>query len=224
MTPEFNLGKTVEINGQVKYPGLYMIDNNTTNLYDVIKIAGGLLDDADKFGTSLFRTYRNRGNISFDISSYPMSSNKIIKNPILFEGDVININRIENTVKIFNEATQMSKYKLAEEGEFQNIIYQGRKSSKWYINNYSGGFLKNADRKSMVVTLPNNQTKGTKRFLGINIYPKVLPGSTIRLNMDTEKQRKLLEPKEKVDLETTLSKSLATLTSILSVILLVERL
>lgn len=153
-----------------------------------------------------------------------MSSNKIIKNPILFEGDVININRIENTVKIFNEATQMSKYKLAEEGEFQNIIYQGRKSSKWYINNFSGGFLKNADRKSMTVTLPNNLTKGTKRFLGINIYPKVLPGSTIRLNMDTEKQRKLLEPKEKVDLETTLSKSLATLTSILSVILLVERL
>ena len=224
MTPDFNLGKTVEINGQVKYPGLYVIDNNSTNLYDVIKIAGGLLDDADKFGTSLFRTYRNRGNISFDISSYPMSRNKISKNPILFEGDVININRIENTVKIFYEATQMSKYKLAEEVEFQNIIYQGRKSSKWYINNFSGGFLKNADRKSMIVTLPNNQVLGTKRFLGINIYPKVLPGSTIHLNMDSEKQRKLLEPKEKVDLETTLSKSLATLTSILSVILLVERL
>ena len=224
MTPDFNLGKTVEINGQVKYPGFYMLDNNTTNLYDVIKIAGGLLDDADKFGTSLFRTYRNKGNISFDISSYPMNGNKINKNPILFEGDVININRIENTVKIFNEATQMSKYNLAEEVEFQNIIYQGRKSSKWYINNFSGGFMKNADRKSMVVTLPNNQTIGTKRFLGMNIYPKVLPGSTIRLNMDSEKQRKLLEPKEKVDLETTLSKSLATLTSILSVILLVERL
>ena len=130
MTPDFNLGKTVEINGQVKYPGLYVIDNNSTNLYDVIKIAGGLLDDADKFGTSLFRTYRNRGNISFDISSYPMSRNKIIKNPILFEGDVININRIENTVKIFNEATQMSKYNPAEEGEFQNIVYQGEKIFK----------------------------------------------------------------------------------------------
>ena len=76
----------------------------------------------------------------------------------------------------------------------------------------------------MVVTLPNNQNIGTKRFLGFNKYPKVLPGSTIRLKMDDEKQRKLLEPKEKVDLETTLSKSLTTLTSILSVILLVERL
>jgi protein involved in polysaccharide export with SLBB domain len=223
MTPEFNLGKTIELNGQVKYPGVYVIDNNKTTLAEVIKIAGGLLDDADKFGSTLFRTYRNRGNISFELSSNLSNRKSIKKNPILFDGDVININRLENTVTIFNNATPMSKY--SGEGKvFQNIIYQGNKSAKWYIKNFSGGFLKNADKKSVVVTLPNNQNIGTKRFLGFNIYPKVLPGSTIRLNMDDEKQRKLLEPKEKVDLETTLSKTLATLTSILSVILLVERL
>ena len=223
MTPEFNFGKTIELNGQVKYPGVYVIDNNKTTLAEVIEIAGGLLDDADKFGSTLFRTYRNRGDISFDLSSNLSNTKSINKNPILFDGDVININPVENTVTIFNNATRMSKY--SGEGKvFQNIIYQGNKSAKWYIKNFSGGFLKNADKKSVVVTLPNNQNIGTKRFLGFNKYPKVLPGSTIRLNMDDEKQRKLLEPKEKVDLETTLSKSLTTLTSILSVILLVERL
>jgi protein involved in polysaccharide export with SLBB domain len=223
MTPEFNLGKTIELNGQVKYPGVYVIDNNNTTLAEVIKIAGGLLDDADKFGSTLFRTYRNRGNISFELSSNLSNRKSIKKNPILFDGDVININRLENTVTIFNNATPMSQY--SGEGKvFQNIIYQGNKSAKWYIKNFSGGFLKNADKKSVVVTLPNNQNIGTKRFLGFNIYPKVLPGSTIRLKMDDEKQRKLLEPKEKVDLESTLAKSLTTLTSILSVILLVERL
>ena len=223
MTPEFNLGKTIELNGQVKYPGVYVIDNNKTTLAEVIEIAGGLLDDADKFGSTLFRTYRNRGNISFDLSSNLSNTKSINKNPILFDGDVININRLENTVTIFNNATRMSQY--SGEGKvFQNIIFQGNKSAKWYIKNFSGGFLKNADKKSVIVTLPNNQNIGTKRFLGFNIYPKVLPGSTIRLKMDDEKQRKLLEPKEKVDLETTLSKSLTTLTSILSVILLVERL
>ena len=145
------------------------------------------------------------------------------KNPILFDGDVININPVENTVTIFNNATRLSQY--SREGKvFQNIIFQGNKSAKWYIKNFSGGFLKNADKKSMIVTLPNNQSIGTKRFLGFNIYTKVLPGSTIRLNMDDEKQRKLLEPKEKVDLESTLAKSLSTLTSILSVILLVDML
>lgn len=224
MTPEFNFGKTIELNGQVKYPGVYVIDNNKTTLAEVIEIAGGLLDDADKYGSTLFRTYRNRGNISFELGAYSSNRKNINKNPILFDGDVININRIENTVTIFSEATRISQYQDGQSKAFQNIIYQGNKSAKWYIKNFSGGFLKNADKKSMVVTLPNNQNIGTKRVLGFNKYPKVLPGSTIRLKMDDEKQRKLLEPKEKVDLETTLSKSLTTLTSILSVILLVERL
>lgn len=224
MTPEFNLGKTVEINGQVKYPGVYVIDNNKTTLAEVIQIAGGLLDDADKYGTTLFRTYRNRGNISFELGSNLSNTKSINKNPILFDGDVININRVENTVTIFSEATRISQYPDGKSKDFLNIIHQGNKSAKWYIKNFSGGFLKNADKKSVIVTLPNNQNIGTKRFLGFNKYPKVLPGSTIRLKMDDEKQRKLLEPKEKLDLETTLSKSLSTLTSILSVILLVERL
>ena len=224
MTPEFNLGKTVEVNGQVKYPGVYVIDNNKTTLAEVIQIAGGLLDDADKYGTTLFRTYGNRGNISFELGSNLSNTKSINKNPILFEGDVININRVENTVTIFSEATRISQYPDGKSKDFLNIIHQGNKSAKWYIKNFSGGFLKNADKKSVIVTLPNNQNIGTKRFLGFNKYPKVLPGSTIRLKMDDEKQRKLLEPKEKLDLETTLSKSLTTLTSILSVILLVERL
>ena len=224
MTPEFNFGKTIEINGQVKYPGVYVIDNNKTTLAEVIEIAGGLLDDADKYGSTLFRTYRNRGNISFELSSNLSNRKNINKNPILFDGDVINVNPVENTVTIFSEATRKSQFQDGEGRVFQNIVYQGNKSAKWYIKNFSGGFLKDADKKSVVVTLPNNQNIGTKRFLGFNKYPKVLPGSTIRLKMDDEKQRKLLEPKEKVDIETTLSKSLSTLTSILSVILLVERL
>jgi hypothetical protein len=44
------------------------------------------------------------------------------------------------------------------------------------------------------------------------------------LKLDDKKQQRSLEPKEKLDLETTVAKSLSTLTSILSVILLVERL
>jgi len=219
MTPEFSLGKTVEISGQVKFPGLYVIDNNVSTLNEVIEKAGGLLIDADKNGATLFRTYRNRGDISFDLDD---SSKK--SDPILFEGDVVNISPLENTVTIYDEGTRNNIYGEDVGITYKNIIYNGKKSAKWYIKQFSGGFLKNADRKSVVVTLPNNQTIGTKRFMGINIYPKVFPGSTIRLKMDNEKQRKSLEPKEKLDIETAFSKSLTTLTSILSVILLVERL
>ena len=188
-------------------------------------MAGGLLEDADKYGSTLFRTYKNRGDISFELNKISLSASDSKTNPILFGGDVININRLENTVTIFKQATGVDLYKTSEDGlEFQNFIFQGNKSAKWYIKNFSGGFQKFSDKRSLTVTLPNNKTLATKRFLGINIYPKVKPGSSIRVLMDDKKQRRSLEPKEKIDLESSVAKSLSTLTSILSVILLVERL
>lgn len=225
LTPEFNFGTTIEINGQVKFPGVYVIENNKSNLAEAIKMAGGLLEDADKHGTTLFRTYKNRGDISFELNKINTSASNSKTNPILFGGDVININRLENTVTIFKQATGVDTYRTSEDGqEFQNFIYQGNKSAKWYINKFSGGFQKFSNKRSVTVIFPNKKTLGTRRFLGINIYPKVKPGSSIRVKLDDKKQQRTLEPKEKLDLETTLSKSLATLTSILSVILLVERL
>ena len=224
LTPEFNFGTTIEINGQVKYPGVYVIENNKSSLAEAIKLAGGLLDDADKHGATLFRTYKNRGEISFELNKIALSESDSKTNPILFGGDVININRLENTVTIFKQATGVELFAPSEGPEFQNFIYQGNKSAKWYIKNFSGGFQKFSNKRSVTVTLPNKKTLGTKRFLGINIYPKVKPGSSIRVKLDDKKQQRSLEPKEKIDIETSVAKSLSTLTSILSVILLVERL
>ena len=46
LTPDFTLGRTVELNGQVKYPGIYVLESKQTQLSEVIKMAGGLLGDA----------------------------------------------------------------------------------------------------------------------------------------------------------------------------------
>ncbi|MDD2613019.1 MAG: hypothetical protein PHR38_09550, partial [Bacteroidales bacterium] len=83
---------------------------------------------------------------------------------------------------------------------------------------------RNADRRSVTVTLPNNQMKSTKQFLCFRSYPTVKSGSTITLKMDVEKVQKDLEPKEKVDWEATVSKGLSTLMSTLSIVLLLQRL
>ncbi|MFA5047323.1 MAG: SLBB domain-containing protein, partial [Paludibacter sp.] len=88
LTPEFTLGRTVELNGQVKYPGTYVLESKQTTLSDVIKMAGGLLPDADPYGARLFRTYNRRGNISMNVREAMMHSNSLSQNPILFEGDV----------------------------------------------------------------------------------------------------------------------------------------
>lgn len=226
MTPDFALGRTVELNGQVRYPGLYVLESKETTLADVIKMAGGLQRDADPYGAKLFRTYKNRGNVTIHLKKVMNHPNSLYHNPIVFEGDVINIGRMENTVSILETGTRMAQYSTNPDGSgMRNIVFQGRRSAKWYIRNFAGGFQKNADRNSVTVTYPNNQMQSTKRFLIVfNIYPTVQPGSTITMKMDPEKIEAELKPKEKIDWEATVSKGLATLMSTLSVILLVRSL
>ena len=59
---------------------------------------------------------------------------------------------------------------------------------------------------------------------GIRNYPEVEPGSIVTLTMNAEKVRKEAEPKEKVDLESTLAKALSSITSVVSILLLATRL
>ena len=224
MTPNFTHGRTVEINGRVKYPGVYVVEDNRTTLSEVIKMAGGFLDDASPYST-LFRTYNGRGNIAVNLKDVKKHIGNNAYDPIVMDGDVVNVIRMENTVTIRELGTRMAQYVPEEFSSTQKtLVYQGGRSAKWYIDNYAGGLVKTADRRSLTVTLPNYQTVGTKRVLGIRIYPKVEPGSTVTVSIDQEKKEKLEEPKEKIDWERLAASTLSTLTSVTSMILLIERL
>ena len=228
MTPNFATSRTVEINGRVRYPGTYVLEDSTTSLSEIIKQAGGLLDDADPYAT-IFRTNgRIPGNIGFDLAEMNKHKGKLTSDPNLMEGDVINVVRQENTVTIRTVGTRMSQYVPEGFEESQKtVIYQGPHSAGWYIRHYAGGFAKFADRNSVTVTMPNNQTEGTHTFIFRN-YPTVQPGSVITLRLDQEKiddhNRKMAEPKAKVDFESVASKTLSAVTSITSLYILIANL
>lgn len=225
MTPNFTMGRTVEISGRVKYPGQYVLEDNRTQLWEIIEMAGGLLDDADPYAR-LFRTYNNRGNIGLDLREVKSSKGKVKSDPILMDGDVINIVRLENTVLIRETGTRMAQYVPEEYSATQKLmIYQGKHSAKWYVKHYAGGFQKLADKNSVTVTFPNNQTESTKRHLGfIRKYPTVEPGGVITMRFDEDKRERLETPKEKINWGQTLNSSVSTLTSVFSLIILVDRL
>ena len=73
------------------------------------------------------------------------------------------------------------------------------------------------------MTLPNGQAKGTKQFI-FRATPVVEPGSVITLGMDQDKiedhNRKMEEPKSKVDIESVAAKTLSGVTSVVSIIIL----
>ena len=224
MTPNFTTGRSVEINGRVRYPGVYMLQDSRSQLSDVIKMAGGLLDDADPYAI-LFRTYNERGNITVNLDDVKSHKGNTKCDPIMMEGDVVNITRQENTVIIRETGTRMSQYVPADFMSTEKVItYQGPHSAAWYVRNYAGGFLKTVERNSVTVTLPNNQAIGTKRILGIRKYPTVQPGAVITMRMDVDKQERLDTPKEKIDWGAELRSTLSALTSTVSLILLIDRL
>ena len=225
MTPNFTMGRTVEVNGRVKYPGVYVLEDNKTQLWEIIQMAGGLLDDADPYAR-LFRTYNNRGNIGLDLREVKSNKGSLKSDPILMDGDVINIVRLENTVVIRETGTRMAQYVPADYSSTQKlIVYQGKHSAAWYVRHYAGGFQKLADKNSVTVTFPNNQSESTKRgFFWIRNYPDVEPGGVITMRIDEEKREKIEKPKEKIDWGNELRTSLSTLTSVISLIILVDRL
>ena len=224
LTPNFTMGRSVEINGRVKYPGTYVLTDSKMQLSSVIEMAGGLLDDADPFAR-LFRTYNNRGNIGLDLRKVKQNKGSLKDDPILMEGDVINIVRQENTVTIRETGTRLAQYIPDDFSATQKlIVYKGGHSARWYINHYAGGFQKTADRNSVTVTMPNNQTIGTTRFLGIRKYPTVEPGGVITMRMDDQKREKLDKPKEKIDWGAEMRSTLSALTSVVSIYLLIDRL
>ncbi len=221
--PGFTLGRTVEISGEINYPGAYALTSRQIHVSDLIKMAGGLRNDADARGSRLFRTYKNRGFITMDIAKAIENKGKTKFDPFLFSGDVINIDRRENIVSIRETATHLSNYPGVLNNGIMNLVFQGKKSARWYINNYAGGFKKRADKKSVVVILKNGQMKLTRRFMGIYSYPKAETGSMISLQMKPPKEKRV-KPKEKTDWSKIWSTTLAAITTALTIFVLAKRL
>ena len=102
------------------------------------------------------------------------------------------------------------------------LVYQGRHTAAWYVKHFAGGFDKYANRKSVTVTYPNNQSDGTKYFLFFRHTPRVEPGGVITMQMNTQKKIDDSKPKEKFDWGKEASNMMSALTSIMSIVILVN--
>lgn len=223
LTPGFELRRTVDINGEVNFPGSYTLESRQLHLSDLIKKAGGLRDQADPIGATLFREYGDRGFIVTDLRQvlrYPRSA---AFDPILMAGDVITINRLENTVTITGEGVRLGlavSDSLLGDAKV-NVTYQGKKDAKWYINNYAGGFEEGANKRTVTVTLKNGQVLATRRVLFWNRYPQVETGSVINVSLKPKKEE---TDEKKVDWDTLYNRTLQSTTTLLTMLILIRQL
>ena len=129
--------QSIKINGEVKIPGIYPV-NNLTTLSDILSFSGGYTDFAIKGGIEIFRD-------SLKIAwSDP--------NFILKDGDSLNVIKKTGLVLV-NGEVNIPGY----------LTFKKNDSVKKYIRR-AGGFTSYADKKNVYVVYPNGNSENLSAF------------------------------------------------------------
>lgn len=202
--------KVVNIQGEVQYPGKYILQSNTETMTDLIARAGGLKSSAYVSSAILLRnTYRDNleRQLAESKAYYTTSQNKDSTTKGIFYAEIKTPRQIVN---IHLEKAIVSPHGLddvkLEEGDILKIpqykgtvqtiggVYVPRKIN---FNNElsfsdaiseSGGFLTNAAKRKVFVQYPNGEVRKSHSFLFFRSYPKLKPGSEIFIPLKPERK------------------------------------
>ena len=193
--------QTIQITGEVNYPGSYVVEKNVVRISDIVNKASGLNSDAYADGAKLTRVLtsveRERIETAKDIAksqtkdsslsidllaiestySVAIDLNAAIANPgsfadiVLREGDVIEIPKLNNTVKISGAVL------------YPNVIsYKEGMSWKKYLSNAGGTTRNSIKRKAYMVHMNGSvAARGSSDF-------KVRPGTEIIIPAKDKKE------------------------------------
>ncbi len=221
---DFDLQQRVFLKGEVEVPGPYAIWKKNLRILDVINRAGGLTEEAFPAGATLFRKEEEIGSIVIkldEISRDPNSEfNFVVKN-----GDEIFIPKISEfvTIKGATRVREVVSSEAIDEGNAIRVPYHKNKTAIFYINEFAGGFDEFADKNNILVRHANGEIKKIEKKLFAKKYPKVLQGSTITVGYKSEDEKEK-EKKSDVDWTKLLGDSVSQAMSILTLILLIQRL
>jgi len=224
--PEFELQKEIKVSGEVKYPGPYSLLNDNEKITDIISRAGGLTNEAFPDGAKLFRQEDSLGYIVLRLDEVLNSPNSKY-NYILKDGDKIDVPKKLDFVTI-SGATRVDEVLdstiIGPNKEIQVAYHQG-KNALFYIDYYAGGLHSEAKKNLIFVENANGEVKKTKRKFPFGYkYPKVKNGSHIKVRSRSDLDQLKDDNKEDVDWTRVLGDSVAQAMSILTLILLIQRL
>lgn len=193
----------VTIKGAVPYAGKYVISGKNEKVYDMIKRAGGLTQEADPMGVKIKRPIQasqvqaiKEVNLNLEqddtakndstkndlakklkeeikYSIIPIEWNSIVEDP----GDYSNITVMpgdEINVAAKNEGVKVTGNVLLT----SEIPYVKSKGLSYYVNAVGGADSKAWLKKAYII-YPNGKAAVTKHFLFFRSYPKVTAGSQI---------------------------------------------
>ena len=155
--------QTVEIMGQVTYPGFYTVQSKSERLSSLIRRAGGLTKEAYAPG---FRLYRDGKSVGIQLAralERPNGTDDIIIEP----GDRLEIPEYDPLVLVTGKVAFETKVRYARNFGVEDYVQR------------AGGVLEDGDERRISVRYPNGELRTTERKLGVRRHPRVEPGSTI---------------------------------------------
>ncbi len=218
----FDKDKVVTVNGEVKFPGDYALPAAQYRLSDLITDAGGINAIGSSDGAVIMRAYNNVGPIGIHVKKALRHKRSKKYNPYLLSGDVLTIYPAQNIFTLRLLGTYYPLQDSLTPLSNKSFIYAGKKSARWYIREFAGGLTKDAERRSVAVAYPNGQVDGTKRVLFLfNDMPTVLTGGQIVVNIASEKEK---TEKKEIDYDAVFTRSFQAISSLLTLMLLVNQL
>ncbi|WP_119845272.1 SLBB domain-containing protein [Reichenbachiella sp. MSK19-1] len=214
-SPFYIKQETVEIEGEVEFPGKYVIERKDERISSILKRAGGVSDYSYVKGATLIRKSeyykKNASDLGYANDAIRVRKQDLIE---IFKRDTLFSN--ESAVFKQEEAIGIeldkimsnpgSKYDLIlKKGDIisiprqlqtvrvrgsvlypSNIRYNKGSGFKKYVG-AAGGFDQQAKKSKSYVIYANGSADRTSSFLWIKNYPKVEPGSEIVIPQKPEK-------------------------------------
>jgi len=186
--PDYQEQRSVRIEGEVLYPGEYVLRSRNERISDLVARAGGVTNEAYIPGSTLERQSKQLERVDVvlegsrdeivdlkksNVNHIGIAMDKILKSPgseddvFLREGDLVTVPLKLQTVAVDGAVLRSSE-----------IRYISGKSLKYYISN-SGGYSENARKKNAYVIYANGDVSTRKSFLFFRTSPKITPGAEI---------------------------------------------
>lgn len=209
---------SVKIQGEVKYPGAYVLTTKNDRISNIISRAGGVTNFAFIEAASLTRVNKvelrnvtgdklkkfqrdiadSTNSLATDILKptikVGLDLQEIINHPggiddvVLQEGDVLNIPKQQGEVKVNGEVMIPSE-----------VVFKKGESLNYYIDK-AGGYTDNARERKVYVVYPNGSAARIKKFLFFKTNPKVTAGSEILVPQIPERKKSGLSTTEIIGL------------------------
>lgn len=207
-SPGYQRQQTVTVEGEILFPGEYVLTKRNDRLTDLVNKTGGVTPYAYVKGAHLTRrksesdlakeasirrisqaTSMSRDTLSYDqLETERMmvgiDLEQAMANPdseynlIVQEGDILVIPQKSNTVKINGAVLYPNAATYNNKSKLKNYISQ------------AGGYLQTARKKPYVVYM-NGQVAATRGGLFGKSYPKIEPGCEIVVPMKSQNPRKM---------------------------------